>query len=129
MKLSVSSAARTRDFSRMMRRLHPSLTSLEHAFESVNLQHPIHDAILIVIAQELPATHFEEKPNSDGYFQVFVGWPDSCDTSQAGDAENVHWLFDRVRSVVAACPFADSDRAATLAALDSWAAENVTAQP
>jgi hypothetical protein len=124
MKLSVSSAARTRDFSRMMRRLNPSLTSLSHAFESVTLQHPIHEAILITVAQDLPATHFEERPNSDGYFQVFVGWPKNCDTSPAGDAENTLCLFDRVRRVVAACPFSDPDREATLAALDDWAADN-----
>ena len=127
MKLSVSTAARTRDFSRMMRRLDPMLMSLASAFEDVALQHPIHEAILIAVAQDLPESHFDEKANSDGYFQVFVGWPDGSSTSPDADADNRRQLFAAIRRVVAACPFSDPDRLATLAAIDNWANDNLDA--
>lgn len=59
MKLQFSAVARERSFSKAMRRIRERFADLHNAFEMVELEHPIHDAILVIITDDKEPTHFE----------------------------------------------------------------------
>jgi hypothetical protein len=109
----------------MIRRIRPRIQPLIEAFGDVSLAHPIHEALLVGVAQDHPRSHFEEVANSDGFFQVVVGWPSDCDTSPNGDDMNLGYLFDRLRAAVRACPFSEPDAAKIQKLFDDWQAKNV----
>ena len=54
MRLGLSIASESRQFSRMMRRIRPRIQSLLDAFGEIELQHPIHEAILVQVVSSLP---------------------------------------------------------------------------
>lgn len=122
MRLALSIASDSRQFSRMMRRVRPRIQPLLDAFPSVELCHPIHDQLLVGVSNSLPADHCEIVPNSDSYFQVAMGWPADSDLSPTGDDANITRLAALLRRAVTLCPFSDPDSDAMLALFNNWSA-------
>lgn len=104
MKLLFSVAARKRPFSKAMQRIDKRLAQLCDAFQTVELDYPIHEAILILITDDKEQTFFEEVKNSDGYFQVIAG----CSLRNTDD-ELTEDVFKILLRAVRLCPFATPD--------------------
>lgn len=104
MQLRFSVLARNRAFSKAMRRVRTKLQPLMDAFESVELEHPIHEAILVGITDDQPSEFFEEVENNDGFFQVLAG----C-SLRGGDDELAEDVFEIMRRATRVCPFATPD--------------------
>ena len=104
MKLRVSVAARNRPFSKAMTRIDKRFEQLYDAFQSVELDHPIHEAILVLITDDKEPGYFEEVENRDFFFQVIAG----CRLRGSDDAlaEDVLEILHRT---VRTCPFATPD--------------------
>ena len=86
MQLRFSVLARNRVFSKAMRRVRTKLQPLLDAFGSIELEHSIHEAILVAITDDQPPQFFEEVENNDGFFQVLAG----C-SHRGGDDELVDY--------------------------------------
>lgn len=104
MKLQFSIAARSRLFSKAMRRIDAKLQPLVDAFEAVELEHPIHEAILVLITDDKEPDFFEEVENNDGFFQVLAG----C-SHRGSDDELAEDVFEILRRATMLCPFATPD--------------------
>jgi hypothetical protein len=104
MQLRFSVLARNREFSNAMRRLRLRLQPLLDAFEATELEHPIHEAILVGITVDMGGEFFEEVENNDGFFQVLAGCP-----HQGSDNELAENIFDVLQRTVRLCPFAALD--------------------
>lgn len=104
MQLRLSVLARSREFSKAMRRVRESLQPLLDAFEAVELDHPIHEAVLVGITDEKDAEFFEEVENDDGFFQVLAG----CRPTGTDD-ELIEVVFGILLRAVQLCPFATPD--------------------
>ena len=104
MQLIFSVCARNRAFSKAMRQVRLKIQPLLEAFEKIPLEHPIHEAILVGITDDLQAGFFEEVENRDGYFQVMAGCGEL-------DAENrlTEEVFEILHRAVQLCPFANVD--------------------
>jgi len=77
------------------------------AFERVEIEHPIHEAILVGITDDKPTQFFQEVENNDGFFQVLVG----CSLRE-GDDELAEDVFEVLQRTVRLCPFAIPDHKA-----------------
>ena len=104
MKLEFSAIARDRSFDRAMRRVRPRLQPVLDAFERIELQHPIHEAILVGITDDKAPGFIEEIENNDGFFQVICGCSDS-----GSDNELLEAILGILRQSFRLCPFATSD--------------------
>ncbi|QDV16060.1 hypothetical protein Pan153_06810 [Gimesia panareensis] len=104
MQLSFSTIARHRTFSRAMDRIDTRFQPLLDAFQTVKLEYPVHEAILVGITDDKPPQFFEEIETSDGFFQVFAG----C-SLRGGDQELVADVFEILRNATRLCPFAAPD--------------------
>lgn len=104
MQLRFSVLARNRAFSKAMRRVRTKLQPLMDAFGSVELEHPIHEAILVGITDDQPPKFFEEVENNDGFFQVLAG----C-SHRGGDDELAEDVFEILQKAMRLCPFAKPD--------------------
>lgn len=104
MKLMFSVAARNRAFSKAMGRVDGRFRDLTTSFGAVALDHPIHEAILVLITDDKPPEFMQEVENRDGFFQVIVG----CSWKGTDDqlAEDV---FEILHRAVRTCPFAIPD--------------------
>ena len=120
MKLGLSIASDSRQFSRMMRRIRPRVQSLIDAFDSVDLRNPIHDALLVGVSNSLPADRCDVVPNDDSFFQLQIGWPTNCDLSPDGDDANVELLVAILRRAAAECPFSEPDAVTIRSLFDDW---------
>ena len=89
MQLRLSTLARSRAFSKAIRRVRPKFQPLLEAFETVELKHPIHEAILVGITDDRPPDFFEEVETNDSFFQVMAG----C-TLRGGDDELAEDVFE-----------------------------------
>jgi hypothetical protein len=103
-KLQFSVAARNRKFSKAMDRIDPRFTALTDAFEGVELAHPIHEAILVLITDDKDSGFLEEVENNDGFFQVMAG----C-SLRGGDDELAEDVFEILLKAMRLCPFATPD--------------------
>lgn len=104
MQLRFSVLARNRAFSKAMRRVRSNLQPLLDAFEAVELEHPIHQAILVCITDDQQPDFFEEIENNDGFFQVIAG----C--SLRGTSDNVaEDVFEILQRATRLCPFSIPD--------------------
>jgi hypothetical protein len=115
MKLALSAAAKSREFSRCFQRARKLLSTLIEQFSSVEMVSPIHESILVGLSDSLPADYFEEVQNRDGFFQVLAG----VDVPITQEALVCHMLFI-VERAVRRCPFASPDRQAFLQLLEEW---------
>jgi hypothetical protein len=104
MQLRLSVLARNRAFSKAMRRVRPKIQPLLDAFEATELEHPIHEAILVGITDDKGPEFFEEVENNDGVFQILAG----C-THQGTDNELTADVFGILHRAVNLCPFATPD--------------------
>ncbi len=113
MQLRFSVLARNRSFSKAMRRIRVKLQPLLDEFESVEMQNPIHEAILVGLTDDQAPDFFEEVENNDGFFQVLagVGFSDS-------DDELTEAVFERLRRASLACPFSRPDQEAFASLFD-----------
>ena len=111
MKLSISTCARDRRFTKAMRRIRPRFDALTKEFAETTMLDPIHDAILVGVTDDQPFGSFEEVPNNGGFFQVFAG----CNLDS--DEELAKQLFQIVRRAIERCPFSIPDRQAFQALL------------
>lgn len=105
MQLRLSTLARSRAFSKAIRRVRPKFQPLLEAFETVELKHPIHEAILVGITDDRPPDFFEEVETNDSFFQVMAG----C-TLRGGDDELAEDVFEILLKAMRLCPFAPPDR-------------------
>ena len=121
MKLGLSVASDSRQFSRMMRRIRPRIQSLIDAFDAVDLCNPIHDVLLVGVTNSLPPDRCDVVPNNDSFFQLQAGWPTDCDLSPDGDDANVELLVSILRRAAAECPFSEPDAATIRSLFDDWA--------
>lgn len=87
-----------------MRRVRVKIQPLLDAFEATELDHPIHDAILVGITDDEGPEFFEEIKNNDGYFQIFAG----C-ANHGVDDDLAREVFSILQRAVRVCPFATSD--------------------
>jgi hypothetical protein len=104
MDLRLSVLARDRAFSRGMHRIRPRLQPLLDAFRQAELQHPIHEAILVSVTDVKEPGFVQEIENDDGFFQVIIG----CRTSRSDD-ELVRVVFEILLQAVRLCPFSTPD--------------------
>ena len=104
MQLRFSVLARDRSFSKAMRRVRVQLQPLMDVFEGVELDHPIHEAILVGITDDQGPEFFEEVENNDGFFQVLAG----C-SLQSTDEALAEVVFDILHRATMACPFVTPD--------------------
>lgn len=125
MKLSWSTAARNRAWSKAIRRIRPRFDSLASVFAAVELQCPIHEAILVGVTDGRGKDYFEEIPNSDGYFQVLVGFDSSIGLGADHDADLEVALFQQLSRAILACPFASMDRDLVKDVIERWARANL----
>ena len=125
MKLSWSTCARNRAWSKAIRRIRPAFDSLETAFAAVELRHPIHEAILVGITDEHGKDYYQEVPNADGYFQALVGFDPTIGLGAENDRRLEIALFEQLSRVILACPFATTDRESVTTAIQSWARANL----
>lgn len=107
MKLQFSVAARNRKFSKAMDRIDPRFAALTDAFKSVELAHPIHEAILVLITDDKDSGFLQEIENNDGFFQVVAG----C-SLRGGDDELAEDVFEILQKAMRLCPFARLDHEA-----------------
>jgi len=87
-----------------MRRIRPRFQPLLDEFASVELDHPIHTALLVGITDDQPQGFLEEVENNDGYFQVIAG----CSSGKT-DGELAHDVFMILENAVRLCPFSEPD--------------------
>ena len=104
MQLRFSVLARNRAFSKSMRRVRTKLQPLLDAFEATALDHPIHEAILVGITDNMGPEFFEEVENNDGFFQVLPG----C-RQRDSDSELTEDVLEILHRAVRTCPFATPD--------------------
>ena len=104
MRLSFSVAARNRAFSKAMQRIDSRFQPLINEFESIELEHPIHEAILVGITDDRPAGFFEEVKTNDSHFQVLAG----CSLCGSDD-ELVDDVFNILQKATRLCPFTTAD--------------------
>jgi hypothetical protein len=125
MRLGLSVAADDRRFARALRRVRPAFDSLCQEFEAIRLAHPIHEAVLVGVANGLPDAAVREVPNDDGFFQVLVGLGPADEVAGLPTAALASRSYDRVRAAVLTCPFSAPDRDAVERLLSDWAARNL----
>ena len=125
MKLSWSTAARNRAWSKAIRRIRPRFDSLATEFAAIELQSPIHEAILVGVTDDRGKDYFEQIPNSDGFFQVLVGFDPSIGLGADKDRDLEVALFQQLSRAIPACPFATADRYVVKIAIDRWAKVNL----
>lgn len=106
MQIRCSVLARDRGFSKAMRRVRIKLQPLLDAFDAIELQHPIHEAILVGITDEKEPEFMEEVNNNDGFFQVLAG----C-SLRGSDAQLTEDVFAILLRAVRLCPFTTPDHA------------------
>ena len=82
MQLRISVLARDRGFSKDMRSVRARLKPLLAAFEAIELDHPIHEAILVGITADKGAELFEQVENNDVFFKC---WRDAPNLIQRTD--------------------------------------------
>ena len=82
MQLRISVLARDRGFSKDMRSVRARLKPLLAAFEAIELDHPIHEAILVGITDDKGAELFEQVENNDVFFKC---WRDAPNLIQRTD--------------------------------------------
>jgi hypothetical protein len=104
MQLRLSVLARNRAFSKAMRRVRVRLQPLLDAFEDTQLEHPIHEAILVEITDDSEAEFFKELENGDGFYQVLAG----CGQYHSDD-QLTEVVFEILQRAVRLCPFAAPD--------------------
>jgi hypothetical protein len=90
-----------------MHRVDPLMQPLLAALETVRLEHPLHETILVGITDDRPPQFFEEIENKDGLFQVLAG----C-SLRGGDDELVADVFEILRNTIRFCPFSSQDHQA-----------------
>ena len=105
MQLQLSVLARYRLFSKAMRRTRMRLQPVMDAFENVSLEHPIHEAILVLVTDDDQPEFFQKIENKDGFFQVLAG----C-SLRGTDDELAEDTFEILRRATILCPFATPDR-------------------
>jgi hypothetical protein len=105
MRLSLSVAASDRTFAKAMRRVRPSFELLCQEFGKIELESPIHEAILLGFTDSRDAGYLAEEKNRDGFFQVIAGcnWP-------ATDEQLRKAMIDSILRAVRLCPFTTNDR-------------------
>lgn len=113
MQLRFSVLARKRAFSKAMRRIRSRLQPLLDAFEGVELENPIHEAILVGITDDQEPEFFEEIENNDGFFQVMAG----C-SLRGTDDELAEDVFEILQRAMHLCPFATPDHETLQALFD-----------
>ena len=115
MKLALSAAVETRDFSRKFHRVRKKFDSLIEQFSKVEMVNPIHDAILVGVTESMPPIYFAEVRNRDGFFQILAG----VDGTLAQD-QLERCIFSIVERAVRECPFSNPDREKFLELLQQW---------
>lgn len=115
MKLSLSVAAQNPRFAKSIRRVRPAFDSFVDAFSRVEMDNPIHEALLIGLTDAKSEEYFEIIPNNDGFFQILSGIK-----KDAIEQELEAAIFNVIRRAVSVCPFSlpDKEKFATL--LSSW---------
>lgn len=105
MQFRLSVAAENRMFSKAMRRIRPRFQPLTDAFEAVEVEQPIYEAILVGVTDSRSPDFCQEIENGDGYFQMLFG----C-SLRDWDQELAEDVFDILLRATRLCPFANSDR-------------------
>ena len=118
MQLSLSLASQDRAFGKAMRRIRPTLAPLIASFEQYEPVNPIHEAILIGLADGLPDDEMQIVPNRDGFFQVLCGFSPAGDYSPTNDDANRLSVIGKIRAAIAACPFTAPDKENYLEIID-----------
>jgi len=94
-----------------MRRIRPRFDSLVESFDQIELLHPIEDALLVAITDDLPFGHLAVIPNRDGYHQVLAGIKqDGLSYEAEGDAKLAARTFDILERSALSCGFSNPDR-------------------
>jgi hypothetical protein len=105
MKLGISAAAESRNFSRKFHRARTKFGSLVEQFSQLKLINPIHDAILVGVTDSLPPSHFVEVKNTDGFFQILAGVDGELEQEKLEES-----IFSIIQRAIQACPFSTPDR-------------------
>lgn len=106
-----------------MRRIRPEIEEHTRDFSAVVLQHPIHEAILVGITDDMLDSHWEEVPNGDGFFQVLAGFDSSIPLDGSADAVLISSVLQKLSSAVIACPFSIPDQTSMRLLVHRWSSE------
>ena len=104
MNLMLSFAARDRKFSKAIIRIYQRIKPLEKAFTAVGMQCPIHEAILVMVTDDMAPGLMNEVRNVDGFFQISAG----CELRDT-DEELLADVFEILLKAVRLCPFVPAD--------------------
>lgn len=115
MRISISIAARDRQFSKNFRKIRPSFDIFFSEFAAVQLVNPIHEAILIGITDSESEEYFKTIPNKDGYFQILAGVKN---TNELEDLKGK--VLKIIQKAILACPFSSPDKEQFSILVDKW---------
>jgi len=106
-----------------MRRIRPVVEERTKEFGSMTLQHPIHEGILVGITDDKKDSDWEEVPNSDGFFQILVGFDSSIPLDGSADAALVRSVLQKLSAAVRAYPFSLPDQKSMRSLVDLWSSK------
>jgi hypothetical protein len=114
-RISLSVAVTNRQFGKNVRAVRPFFVTMFEEFGAVELENPIHEAMLIAITDGEPEGSFKKIANKDGYFQILAGVKPSAE----GD-ELKATIFSIICKAVNECPFSQPDKRAFRLWIDTW---------
>lgn len=118
MRFRLSVAARSRAFSRAMRRVRPTVQLAIDNLAQVELKHPTWNEVLVGITDEHGDTYNETVQNNDDSLQVLVGFPNDIDLSPANDRAILTAMLGQLQSVVRKCGLTPEDEAHVIGILN-----------
>lgn len=110
MRISISTAARNRAFSRASRRVHGKVQSTLDQIAATELRDPTWETVLLIIADELDDHAISEIPNNDDLLQLQTGFPSLDDYTPANDPRIFRAFLTQIGLAVDQCGLTPSDR-------------------
>ena len=118
MRISISTAARNRAFSRAYRRVHGKVQSTLDEIASIELRDPTWATVLLIIADELDDQAISAISNNDDLLQLQTGFPSLNDFTPANDPTIFRAFLTQIGLAVNQCGLTPSDRDRIFAILD-----------
>ncbi|MCC9658803.1 hypothetical protein [Rhodopirellula halodulae] len=119
MRISISTAARNRAFSRACRRVRNDVQATLDRIAATELRDPTWETVLLIIADELDAQAISEIPNNDDLLQLQTGFPSFDDYTPANDSAIFRAFLTQIGLAVDQCGLTPSDRERIFAILET----------
>ena len=110
MDLRISSAARSRAFSKAMRRLRTSHQQVLDDVRSVELENPTWSTLYLTFTDELPPGSMNEMGAKDGMLQLFAGFPSVTGWTPDSDHRIREIAISIIHEAIARCELTPADR-------------------